>query len=330
MIIAVDATGGEYAPHEIVKGAIKAAREYEVEIALVGRKEILYVLAGRHAQKLGIKIIDAGQVIEPQESPIEAVRNKPDSSIVIGTNLVKDGSASAFVSAGNTGAVLYSALANLGKIEGIERPAIGCLIGINTTAPVLLIDAGANAECRPKHLVQFARLGTTYIREIFDISSPTVGLLNNGEEEKKGGLSHGYQPEQGCRHQGEADDENGPVTDPVPEAAQQDLPEDACDTYRSNKVGRRGGGFPQIRGMGGDMYYDGQDGEAEAEEHPEQGPELTHLEGLFQGINPVFRNWSGNVLVMTIGLLPDLCGIPTQKLGSDDDKQEDGKAQYNV
>ncbi len=186
MIIAVDAAGGEYAPHEIVKGAIKAAREYEVEIALVGRKEILYVLAGRHAAKLGMKIIDAGQVIGLHESPIDAVRSKPDSSIVLGTNLVKDGLATAFVSAGNTGAVLYSALVNLGKIEGIERPAIGSLIGINTTTPVLLIDSGANAECRPNHLVQFAQLGSTYVREIFDISSPSVGLLNNGEEEKKG------------------------------------------------------------------------------------------------------------------------------------------------
>lgn len=185
MIIAVDASGGEYAPHEIVKGAIKAAREYEVEIALVGRKEILYVLAGRNLAKLGMQIIDASQVIGSRESPIEAVRSKPQSSIVVGTNLVKDGSAEAFVSAGNTGAVLFSALINLGKIEGIERPAIGSLISLNT-APVLLIDAGANADCRPNHLVQFARLGSTYMREIFDISSPTVGLLNNGEEENKG------------------------------------------------------------------------------------------------------------------------------------------------
>ena len=144
------------------------------------------MLAGRHVGKLGMKIIDAGQIIGPYESPIDAVRNKPGSSIVVGTNLVKDGGASAFVSAGNTGAVLYSALVNLGKIQGIERPAIGSLIGINTTAPVLLIDAGANAECRPKHLVQFAQLGSTYIREIFDISSPAVGLLNIGEEETKG------------------------------------------------------------------------------------------------------------------------------------------------
>ena len=95
MIIAVDAAGGEYAPHEIVKGAIKAAREWEVEIALVGRKEILYVLAGRHISKLGIKIIDASQIIDYQESPVEAIRRKPESSIVVGTNLVKEGKASA-------------------------------------------------------------------------------------------------------------------------------------------------------------------------------------------------------------------------------------------
>jgi len=186
MIIAVDATGGEYAPHEIVKGAIKAAQEYKVEIALVGRKDILYVLAGRHLGKLGMTIIDASQAIGTNESPVEAVRSKPDSSIVIGTNLLRDGLASAFVSAGNTGAVLYSALVSLGKIEGIVRPAIGSIININTTAPALLIDSGANTDCRPSYLVQFAQLGTTYTREIFGISSPRVGLLNNGEEETRG------------------------------------------------------------------------------------------------------------------------------------------------
>ncbi|MFC1966186.1 phosphate acyltransferase PlsX [Chloroflexota bacterium] len=186
MVIAVDASGGEYAPHEIVKGAIKAAQEYKVEIALVGRKEILYVLAGRHLGKLGMSIIDAKQVIDFHDSPVEAVSKKPKSSIVVGTNLVRDGLASAFVSAGNTGAVLYSALVNLGKIKGIERPAIGTIVNVNSIAPVLLIDSGANADCRPKHLVQFAYLGTTYTREIFGISSPRVGLLNNGEEATKG------------------------------------------------------------------------------------------------------------------------------------------------
>jgi len=186
MKIAVDATGGEYAPHEIVKGAIKAAREYEVEIALVGRKEILYVLAGRHLGKLNMSIIDAGQVIGPLDSPVEAVRSKPDSSIVIGTNMVKNGEAAAFVSAGNTGAVFFAALAILGKIEGVDRPAIGSIINVGSAGPVLLVDSGANADCRAGHLVQFAHLGTTYAREIFGIESPRVGLLNIGEEEKKG------------------------------------------------------------------------------------------------------------------------------------------------
>jgi len=186
MNIAVDASGGDYAPHEIVKGAIKAAQELEVEIALVGKKETLHVLAGRHLTKLGMTIVDAEEIIGFNESPVEGVRGKPNSSIVIGTNLVRDGLASAFVSAGNTGAVFYAALATLGKIPGLERPAIGCLINVNAASPILLIDAGANVECRPQHLVQFAQLGTIYVRAIFDIESPTVGLLNNGEEPHKG------------------------------------------------------------------------------------------------------------------------------------------------
>ena len=186
MNIAVDTAGGEYAPHEIVKGAVKAAQDYNVNITLVGRKDILYVQASRHLKKLDMTIVDASQVIEDDESPIEAVQSKPDSSIAVGINLVRAGEASAFVSAGNTGAVLYSALASLGRIEGIERPAIGSIINVNATSPVLLIDAGANANCRPGHLVQFAHLGTIYTREVLGISSPRVALLSNGEEETKG------------------------------------------------------------------------------------------------------------------------------------------------
>ena len=186
MNIALDASGGDYAPHEIVKGAIKAAQEYKIEITLVGKKEILTVQAGRHLGKLGLSIVDADDVIGFNESPVEGIRTKPNSSIVVGTNLVKEGLADGFVSAGNTGAVFYAALVALGKITGVERPAIGSLINLTGASPVLLIDAGANAECRPNHLVQFAQLGTIYFREIFDIPSPTVGLLNNGEEEHKG------------------------------------------------------------------------------------------------------------------------------------------------
>lgn len=186
MIIAIDAAGGEYAPHEIVKGAIKAAQEYDVDIALVGSKAILHVLAGRYLNKLNLSIIEANQVIEPHEPPLKAVRSKPNSSIVVGTNLVRDGIASAFVSAGNTGAVLCASLLSLGKIKGIERPALGSFLDITPSTPTLLIDAGANANCRPSYLVQFARLGTTYVKHLLDISSPRIRLLSNGEEETKG------------------------------------------------------------------------------------------------------------------------------------------------
>lgn len=186
MIIAVDAAGGDYAPHEIVKGAIKAAQEYEVGVALVGRKNILHVLAGRSLRKQGITIIEASQTIEPDESPLKAVRSKPKSSIVVGINLIKKGEASAFVSAGNTGAVLCAALFNLGLVKGIERPAIGCFLDTISSNPALLVDAGANADCRPNHLLQFAQMGAIYSRHVLGIESPRVRLLSNGAEGAKG------------------------------------------------------------------------------------------------------------------------------------------------
>ncbi len=186
MIIAVDAAGGDYAPHEIVKGALKAAQEYEVEIALVGRRNVLHVLAGRHLRKSGITIVNASQTIGSHESPVKAIRSKPHSSIVVGVNLVKEGKASSFVSAGNTGAVLGAALFGLGKVPGVERPAIACIMDITPSTPVLLIDAGANTDCRPSHLVQFAEMGAVYSQHVLGIASPRVGLLSVGEEEGKG------------------------------------------------------------------------------------------------------------------------------------------------
>ena len=184
-MIAVDAVGGDYAPHEIVKGAAKAAQEYGVEIGLVGRRSVLHVLTSRNP-KAGLTIIDASQTIDAHESPMKAIRSKPDSSIVVGVNLVQEGSASAFVSAGNTGAVLGAALLGLGKVEGIERPAIGCIFNIVPTNPVILIDAGANVECRPSHMVQFAQMGALYSQHVLGISEPRVTLLSNGAEEGKG------------------------------------------------------------------------------------------------------------------------------------------------
>jgi glycerol-3-phosphate acyltransferase PlsX len=185
-LIAVDATGGEFAPHEIVKGAIQAAQEFDIEIGLVGNRSALHILAGRYMRKLKLTIIEANQTIDFHESPIRAIQSKPDSSIVVGVNLVKNGIASAFVSAGNSGAVAAAALLTLGKIEGIPRPAIGSFINIVPSMPTLLVDAGANVECRPEHLVWFAHLGTIYISQILGIESPRVGLLSNGEEKNKG------------------------------------------------------------------------------------------------------------------------------------------------
>lgn len=187
MLIAVDTAGGDYAPHEIVKGAIQAAQEYDVNIALVGRRAVLRTLMSRHLNEPNLTIVEAGQVIGFHEPPVKAVRSKPDSSIVVGINLVKNDANAAFVSAGSTGAVFSSALFSMGKIEGIERPAIASILNFNST-PLLLIDAGANANCKPRHLIQFARLGSIYAREVLGINSPRVGLLSNGEEETKGNL----------------------------------------------------------------------------------------------------------------------------------------------
>ena len=171
MIIAVDAAGGDYAPREIVKGAAEAAEEYRIDIALVGRKTILDRLARHYARKPNLTIIEAGQIIESNEHPVQAIRSKPDSSIVVGTKLVRDGIASAFVSAGNTGAVLAAAFLNLERIEGVQRPALCSIVNINTSNPALLIDAGANVDCKPSYLVQFAQLGSTFAEWIFGISS---------------------------------------------------------------------------------------------------------------------------------------------------------------
>ena len=184
-IVAVDASGGDYAPHEVVKGAIKAVEEHEVDVALVGKRSMLHVLLGKEMNKPGLTIVDADQVIEADESPMKALKTKPNSSILVGVRLVKEGKASAFVSAGNTGALFGAALLTLGRIKDIERPAIACTINF-TASPVLLIDVGANANCRPNHLVHFARMGSIYSQQVLGIYSPKVGLLSNGAEDTKG------------------------------------------------------------------------------------------------------------------------------------------------
>ncbi len=186
MIIAVDAAGGDYAPHEIVKGAIKAAQDFKVGIALVGKPQDLRLLTSHYRKELDISIVEANDVITSYEHPMEAVQNKPNSSTVVGIKLLKSGAAQAFVSAGNAGAVLCASFLILGKIDRVERPSLCSLVNLNLKEPALLLDVGANVDCRPSHLVQFAQLGSIYAKCILEIPSPRVGLISNGEEATKG------------------------------------------------------------------------------------------------------------------------------------------------
>ncbi len=187
MIIAVDAAGGDYAPSEIIKGAILASQERnDIDIALVGQKGLIRVAGRRLLRNSRIDIVDASQVIEADESPMRAVMSKPDSSIVVGINLLKEGKAQAFVSAGNTGALFGAAFLKLGLIEGIERGASCAILDITETTPALLLDAGANADCKPHYLVQFAEMGNVFAHCVVGIENPRVALLSNGSEENKG------------------------------------------------------------------------------------------------------------------------------------------------
>ncbi|MFA5928054.1 MAG: phosphate acyltransferase PlsX [Candidatus Margulisiibacteriota bacterium] len=187
MKIAVDAMGGDHAPEEVVKGAIVAAKELNVEILLVGDQvKIEHELAKHHAKNdPSISIVHASQVVAMGESPVSAIKTKKDSSINVGLNLVKEGKAEGFVSAGNTGAVMSSATLNWGRIKDIERPAIA-VVWPSKKGHIVLLDVGANAECKPKHILQFAYLGSIFSEQVLHTKSPKVGLLSIGEEEEKG------------------------------------------------------------------------------------------------------------------------------------------------
>jgi glycerol-3-phosphate acyltransferase PlsX len=187
MRIALDAMGGDYAPHEVVLGAVQAAPALGAEIALVGEPERLTAELKRcGGSQQGITIVPASEVIGMGEAPAQAVRRKRDSSLMVAMEMVRGGEAAAFVSAGNTGAVMAAALLVLGRIEGIDRPALGILLPGRNGTPVLVLDAGANADCRPEWLVQFAQLGSVYMTRTAHLPAPRVALLNIGEEESKG------------------------------------------------------------------------------------------------------------------------------------------------
>ena len=187
MKIAVDAMGSDYAPKEIVLGALQAAKEYKCEIVLVGDQEQIKqeLDASGNWQELGISIYHAQETIEMHEHPGVAVRKKKDASVVVATRLVKEGICDAVVSAGSTGAGVAAALFGLGRIKGIERPTIATPIP-NLLGTTVLLDSGATIDSKPKHLVQSAVMGSIYAQYILNINQPRVGLLNIGEEETKG------------------------------------------------------------------------------------------------------------------------------------------------
>lgn len=183
--IVVDAMGGDNAPGEIVAGALMAAGGLGVELILVGRRAAIEAeLEGAQAKNL--KIVDAPDVIEMDEHPTEAVKAKPRSSISVGLKMVKDGQADAFVTAGNTGASMAAALLTLGRIKGIGRPALATIFPTGEGRLTMLLDVGANADCRPIHLLQFAYMGAAYMERMYKVQSPKVGLLSIGEEDSKG------------------------------------------------------------------------------------------------------------------------------------------------
>ena len=186
MRIVLDAMGGDHAPAEIVRGAAAAARELAVEIALVGRPEVIGPLLATVGPAPGVAIVPAADVITMDEHGATAARQKRESSIVVGLRELKEGRAAAFVSAGNTGAVMAAAILVLGRVRGIERPALGAVFPARAGGRVLLLDAGANADVRPAHLVQFARMGHAFARNAMGVASPRVGLLSIGEEAAKG------------------------------------------------------------------------------------------------------------------------------------------------
>ncbi len=184
--IALDAMGGDHAPSVVVEGAIAAIREYGVEVILVGPKELIQQELARHdAAGLKIPIVHAEEVVGMDEHAATALRQKRHSSIAVGISLVREGQADGFVSAGNSGAVMAAALFGLGRIEGIERPAIGTVFP-TATGRCFIVDAGANVDCKPEYLAQFAIMGSAYMELVFGVAHPRVALLSNGEEETKG------------------------------------------------------------------------------------------------------------------------------------------------
>ncbi len=185
--VAVDAMGGDYAPIEMVAGAAAAVNvNKEIQVLLVGQEQIISEELSKYTyNKDQIRIVNAAEVIETEEPPVNAIRKKKDSSIVVGMNLVKQKEADAFVSAGSSGAILVGGQVIVGRIKGVERPPLAPLIPTEKGVS-LLIDCGANVDARPSHLVQFASMGSIYMKHVMGVKNPRVAIVNIGAEEEKG------------------------------------------------------------------------------------------------------------------------------------------------
>ncbi len=187
MKMILDGMGGDHAPASVVEGAVLALKEMEHEIVLVGQEELLKEELKKYKyDEKRISIVDAREVITNDEAPVRAVRSKKDSSIVKGINLVKSGEGDIFISAGSTGALLSGGLFILGRIQGIDRPALASIYPIIGGRASLLVDAGANAECKPNNLLEFGIMGNIYMEKVIGRENPKVGLVNIGSESKKG------------------------------------------------------------------------------------------------------------------------------------------------
>ena len=185
--IAVDAMGGDHAPSAEVEGAVQAARAYGVGVVLVGQRDLIaHELARHEARGLPLDIVHASEVISMEESAVRAIRKKRDSSIRVATQLVANGEAAGVVSAGNTGAVMATAKLELGSLPGVDRPALASVFPTTAGTAAVMVDVGANVDCKPHQLEQFAIMGEVYYRAMFAVQRPRVGLLSIGEEATKG------------------------------------------------------------------------------------------------------------------------------------------------
>ena len=188
MRIILDGMGGDNAPEEIVKGAVEAAKEIEDEIIIVGEPEAIEKQLKKCKYKgEQISIVPAREVITMEDSPVKAIRHKKDSSLVVGLNMLKDGEGDMFVSAGNTGALIVGSRLLLGRIRGIDRPALASIYPDMTGGdPCMLVDAGASSESKARNMLEYGLMGSVYVEKVWGRSNPRVGLVNLGAEESKG------------------------------------------------------------------------------------------------------------------------------------------------